>query len=122
MKSIRHHKTAVIAVEKNKYYLKITGEGPPLICLHGFSEDHTTWDEIAIPGYTVYRIDLIGHGKSEKPHMQEDYEINTILRQLHQLIHNFTKKQYSIMGYSMGGGGGEPHLHMGLDKKTRSRN
>jgi len=121
MKSIRHHKTAVIAVEKNKYYLKITGEGPPLICLHGFSEDHTTWDEIAIPGYTVYRIDLIGHGKSEKPHMQEDYEINTILRQLHQLIHNFTKKQYSIMGYSMGGGG-ESHLHMRLDTETRSSN
>lgn len=93
----------IIEIEKIKYYVEMTGKGKPVICLHGFAEDHTTWNHLVLPGYTLYKIDLLGHGKSDKPNDPKCYAMEGILQQLNKLIHELVKTNYIIMGYSMGG-------------------
>ncbi len=51
----------------NLYYEK-TGQGKPLILIHGNSEDHTIFDralEVLASRYTCYLPDSRGHGKSD---------------------------------------------------------
>lgn len=103
MKNTQHYKHEFIEIDGNNYHVEIDGKGKPFFLLHGFSEDCTTWCKIGFPEYTSYRIDLIGHGKTDKPDEQKYYRLETILEQMHTLIHSLTSVKYSIMGYSMGG-------------------
>lgn len=52
------------------------GSGPtPILLLHGFAASRTTWDDLRTRfptgKYTLYLIDLIGFGRSSKPHNGE---------------------------------------------------
>ena len=54
--------------EINLYYEK-TGQGNPIILLHGNGEDHKIFDVVTkqlAPNYTVYAIDSRDHGKSSE--------------------------------------------------------
>lgn len=90
-------------IEQIKYHIEITGHGKPLICLHGFAEDYSTWNQLYLEGYKLCKIDFIGHGSSEKPEKQSYYTIPVMLRHLHQLILEVAGDTYSLLGYSMGG-------------------
>lgn len=41
-----------------------SGNGPPVILIHGLAEDHTSWFDVqnALPDYRTYAYDLRGHG------------------------------------------------------------
>ena len=49
-------------------HFKVTGEGKPLLLLHGFLESKEMWEEL-IPLFSsknkVISIDLLGHGKTD---------------------------------------------------------
>ncbi len=82
----------------------IEGSGNPVVLLHGFLEDMTMWDEFAAQlqaHYTVVRIDLLGHGKTQsqgKEYTMEDQAslVNSVLEkeQLTNVV---------MVGHSMGG-------------------
>lgn len=94
----------LITIENIQYHLQITGKGFPLICLHGFSEDLTTWADIHLDGYTLVMIDMIGHGRSDKPKQEKYYSLPNILAHLQALINQvFRGKHYALLGYSLGG-------------------
>lgn len=93
----------IIEAENIKYHIEIRGEGKSLVCLHGFSEDISTWNFLKLNGYQLILIDLIGHGKSEKPHSLKYYEVDVIIKHLNIIIKELDIKNYSILGYSMGG-------------------
>lgn len=90
-------------IEQIKYHIEITGQGKPLICLHGFAENYSTWNQLHLEGYKLYKIDFIGHGNSEKPEEQSYYTLSIMLSHLHELILDVVGSSYSILGYSMGG-------------------
>jgi len=92
-----------IEIENIKYHIEVKGEGKPIICLHGFSEDLSTWKLIELEGYQLILIDLIGHGKSDKPKPCKYYSLKVILKHLNKLIFQLGLKRYSMLGYSMGG-------------------
>lgn len=93
----------IIEIENIKYHLQIKGEGKPIICLHGFSENLSTWELLEVEGYQLIFIDLIGHGKSDKPYSGKYYCLKVMLKHLNKLIFQLGLKKYSMLGYSMGG-------------------
>jgi len=103
MKNTLPHKTAVVKAENCQFYAEITGTGEPIICLHGFSEDQTTWKYLNLPAYSLIKIDLIGHGKSDRPNDPQCYCPEVMLRQLHIVINRLVNTKYIMLGYSMGG-------------------
>ncbi|EKQ52291.1 MULTISPECIES: 2-succinyl-6-hydroxy-2,4-cyclohexadiene-1-carboxylate synthase [unclassified Clostridium] len=92
-----------IEIENIKYHIEVKGEGKPIICLHGFSEDISTWNLLELHGYKLILIDLIGHGKSDKPKDSKYYSLEIMLKHLNTLIAQLNLKKYSMLGYSMGG-------------------
>ncbi|MDR2142304.1 MAG: alpha/beta hydrolase [Deltaproteobacteria bacterium] len=58
-----------VKVNGVELFYEKTGSGPPLLLLHGNSEDHHIFDKIAeklAPTYTLYALDSREHGESEK--------------------------------------------------------
>ena len=54
----------------------ISGEGPPLLLLHGYPQSHLIWHRVApelAKHYTVVATDLRGYGESEKPEGADDH-------------------------------------------------
>lgn len=91
-------------IENIKYHLQIKGTGQPIICLHGFSENLTTWDQLVLEGYQLVLLDLLGHGESDKPYSKKYYRLEEMLQHLNKLInYQLGFKKYSLLGYSMGG-------------------
>ena len=51
-------------------YYDLAGSGPALVMVHGASQDSLSWQYVLdhfAPFYTVYALDLPGHGKSGMP-------------------------------------------------------
>ncbi len=87
----------------NLYY-EISGQGPALVLLHGWTENHKFW-KFQTPTfsreYNVIAIDLRGHGESDKP--KTGYSIQTFADDLHHLLNTFETNRAIIVGHSMGG-------------------
>lgn len=93
----------LITIGNVQYSIAVRGTGQPMICLHGFAENLSTWESIKLDHYQMILVDLIGHGDSLKPQSGELYCLPEIIKQLHELIHYLGFGQYSLLGYSMGG-------------------
>lgn len=53
----------------------VTGCGPPILLVHGFSADRRMWDALTIDWshrYRVVRVDLKSHGESADAHRDDD--------------------------------------------------
>lgn len=93
----------IIEIENIKYHIEIKGEGKPIICLHGFSENLSTWKLLKLDGYQLILIDFIGHGESDKPYSSKYYSLKVMIKHLNKLIYQLGFKRYLMLGYSMGG-------------------
>lgn len=80
------------------------GLGRPVILLHGFLTHSALWRNI-VPtftyGYTLYSLDLMGSGISEKPHDQT-YSIDTHVAQVSKLIDEFHLDNAILIGHGVG--------------------
>lgn len=95
---------AYVSIDGLSYHIALRGEGLPLICLHGFAEDSSTWDKLDVRGFRIMAIDFLGHGYSDRPKNPEAYELRTVLRHLYLLIQTLVNDEpFGILGYSMGG-------------------
>jgi 2-succinyl-6-hydroxy-2,4-cyclohexadiene-1-carboxylate synthase len=83
--------------------------GPPLVLLHGFTGSANGWgsllDELAVAGFYVIAIDMLGHGQSDVPADQLRYGMehcqSDIIGVLQQL--DIPSGEAILLGYSMGG-------------------
>lgn len=85
-------------------FYKVTGEGTPLIFIHGVGLDHAMWEFQVKPFERHYRVityDMMGHGESEKPH--GPYTLSQFVAQLDELMKGLDIKAAHIVGFSMGG-------------------
>ena len=65
----------VFALSDASIFATVTGNGPPLLLLHGFPETHLMWRDIApllASRFTVVCADLRGYGASSCPSTVSD--------------------------------------------------
>jgi len=86
-----------------------TGEGRPVILLHGlFSDAQMNWinfgtaERIAAAGFRVVMPDLRAHGLSGKPHQPEHYPRGILAHDLTELIAQLGLADFDLVGFSLG--------------------
>ena len=93
--------------EKAIYYA-VEGQGPPLVLLHGFMNDHLIWYDLSYVkslknDYRVILVDLRGHGQSYKSHDPDEYYLTHRVQDVVAVLDSVKVPKAHIMGYSMGG-------------------
>jgi len=86
-------------------HVAVQGVGPPLIMLHGFTGSAETLEAMASSlqrDFTVYRVDLVGHGRSAAPADAACYTMDSCLAQLCALLDSLDIARAHWLGYSMG--------------------
>jgi 2-succinyl-6-hydroxy-2,4-cyclohexadiene-1-carboxylate synthase len=95
-----------IPVNGVDYHVEITGEGAPLVLLHGFTGSSQNWRPL-IPEFSKYyqaiAIDLLGHGLTDSPLHAERYQMDCAAQDLVEIIKRVAPEPVNLIGYSMGG-------------------
>lgn len=89
-----------------RYHVESCGSGDPLLLLHGFTGDATTWTpfcEVWGRHSLLIMPDIIGHGKTESPENPERYTIEAVATDLRLLLDEMKIEKADLLGYSMGG-------------------
>lgn len=92
-----------IQITGKKIFYRVTGEGNPVMLVHGFGEDGTVWNNQVDFLKDKFRIiipDLPGSGKSE---LIENSSLEDMAEILHQIIHEEDIDHCVMIGHSMGG-------------------
>lgn len=87
---------------KPEIYYKKTGNGKPLILLHGNKEDHHIFDELVEAlknDFTIYAVDSRGHGKSGKA---DEYHYSDMADDILDLIEKEQLDKPYFYGFSDG--------------------
>ncbi|HKL41418.1 MAG TPA: alpha/beta hydrolase [Clostridia bacterium] len=95
----------LININGNKIHIKIQGQGKPLFFIHGSQMNLYDWRnniDYFSKFYTVYAVDMIGSGFSDKPKVKYSpkYYADFIL----QLLDYYNIEKASFIGSSWGGG------------------
>ncbi len=87
------------------HYL-VGGKGSPLVLVHGITTTAEGAWKYNLPSLTqhhrVYALDLIGHGKSDKPLI--DYTLPFFTAFFGQFVEALGLEKFSLVGHSFGGG------------------
>ena len=91
-------------LEPVKLYYKETGQGTPVVLVHGFPLNHSIWNEVATELKEHARVimpDLRGHGRSPAP--EGTYSMRLLAEDLRQLLDDLELDRVVLVGHSMGG-------------------
>lgn len=93
-----------IELDGLKVRMEVTGQGAPLILMHGWGCDHTTVRSIAATAaatHKVYNIDFPGFGGSQEP--PEVWGVELYTRLIEKLVEQEGLKNPVLIGHSFGG-------------------
>ena len=85
------------------------GDGPPVLLLHGYPQNHLIWHHIApalAQNHTVVLTDLRGYGDSDKPtggHGHETYSKRAMARDQLLVMRELGHEHFAIAGHDRGG-------------------
>jgi 3-oxoadipate enol-lactonase len=85
--------------------VRVSGNGFPLVLLHGFTTTSEFWREQVeefSASYQVIRPNLPGHGISPAP-KNRNYTIDAFVEDLEQIFEHFLLRRAALVGLSMGG-------------------
>jgi pimeloyl-ACP methyl ester carboxylesterase len=88
-------------------YSRSEGNGPPVVLLHGLGGSSEEWSQVSFAlvesGFQTHRVDLPGHGSSEKPADPEDYRSERFLERIDAWYQNLQlREQAVIIAHSFG--------------------
>lgn len=91
-----------------RIHYQVTGDGPPLVLHHGFSDDLRCWYEygyvdVLAPHYRLVLIDGRGHGRSDKPHRASAYAQKARTFDVLAVLDALQMERVFYLGYSLGG-------------------
>ena len=96
-----HH---FLADDGEKIHLKISGDGPPLVLLHGWTASHQEWFPFLgefNKHHQVYRWDARGHGGHALSSATQA-NVRRMARDLHNLLEHYDLRDATVAGHSMG--------------------
>jgi pimeloyl-ACP methyl ester carboxylesterase len=101
--TINSHRVRVNDVELN---VVIQGEGPEVLLVHGFPNDHTVWRNqipaLVDAGYRVIALDTRGCGESEIKPREDDYAIDKLVADLAALLDALGIAKVRLVGHDLG--------------------
>jgi non-heme chloroperoxidase len=87
-------------------YYEDHGSGKPVVLIHGYPLSGASWEKqvpvLLHAGYRVIAYDRRGFGKSSQP--TTGYNYDTFAEDLHKLVTQLNLSDFSLVGFSMGGG------------------
>src|ERR1700730_13187739 len=87
-------------------YYEDHGSGQPMVLIHGYPLDGHSWEKqvpvLLDAGKRVITYDRRGFGKSSQPTIGYDYD--TFAEDLHKIVTHLKLRDFSVVGFSMGGG------------------
>ncbi|RIW35623.1 2-succinyl-6-hydroxy-2,4-cyclohexadiene-1-carboxylate synthase [Bacillus salacetis] len=94
-----------LSINGLQYHIEVRGEGPPLLLLHGFTGDGSTWECVLpfLKEFQTITVDLLGHGLTDSPDTPERYHIEQAANDLNQILYQLNYEEVYLLGYSMGG-------------------
>ncbi|MEI6901051.1 MAG: alpha/beta hydrolase [Bacteroidota bacterium] len=87
-----------------KIFYKVSGEGPCIVLIHGFTESLNIWNHFAkvlSKEFRVVTIDLPGHGQSET--ISTVHTMDLLAEILHEILAMLKVESCLMVGHSMGG-------------------
>lgn len=97
---------AVSALDGAELNVEMSGQGPPLVALHGFTGSIQAWQlfsEAAKTCSTVVAVDLPGHGASDSPPDSRMYTMERHVQALAEILDRLGLGRVAWLGYSLGG-------------------
>ncbi len=85
-------------------HLTLSGDGPPLVLLHGWTSTHRDWNPFAAAfgaRHRVFRWDARGHS-GHPLHASTPVRVERMARDLQNLLDHFELDRVTIAGHSMG--------------------
>ena len=87
-------------------YYEDRGAGKPVVLIHGYSMSGSSWEKqttaLLAAGHRVITYDRRGCGKSSHP--SSGYNYDTFAEDLQKLVAHLDLRDFSLVGFSMGGG------------------
>jgi 4,5:9,10-diseco-3-hydroxy-5,9,17-trioxoandrosta-1(10),2-diene-4-oate hydrolase len=84
----------------------VEGAGAPVVLIHGLSNSIEHWllniDALATE-HTVYALDLVGHGRTDKP-LSRSYGLSDLARSVIDFMDALGIERADLIGHSLGGG------------------
>ncbi|WP_233522554.1 alpha/beta fold hydrolase [Peribacillus glennii] len=91
-------------LKKNMLSYSDSGQGTPIVLIHGFCGSRGYWKDV-IPSlqdeYRIIAVDLRGHGESKSE--DKDFEIDDMARDVHNLLKHLSVDRVYLFGHSLGG-------------------
>lgn len=94
-----------ITINENQFHYVRSGEGPPIVLLHGFTGSVKTWthlQNVLEKKFEVISIDMIGHGLTDSPQRIDRYRMISNVNDLVSLVTQLGHSKAFWLGYSMG--------------------
>lgn len=87
-------------------YYEDHGSGDPVVLIHGYPLSGSSWEKqlpvLLAAGHRVITYDRRGFGKSSQP--TSGYNYDTFAEDLHHLVSHLKLHNFTLVGFSMGGG------------------
>jgi pimeloyl-ACP methyl ester carboxylesterase len=94
-----------LRVNNTGIYYEVTGQGEPLLFIHGLASSSRSWKK-QVPffaqHYRVITFDIRGHGRSDRP-LREPYSIKLFAADAVELMRALGIASAHVVGFSMGG-------------------
>ena len=93
----------VMAYGTKLHYYRTGGQKPPLVLVHGITDDGLCWTpvaEVLSTNFDVIMVDMRGHGKSEAP--KDGYTLKNVATELAHLLQALGLSKPILLGHSMG--------------------
>jgi 2-succinyl-6-hydroxy-2,4-cyclohexadiene-1-carboxylate synthase len=95
-----------VSIDRIRFHYEFIGAGEPLVMLHGFTGSSESWHDIAgllADRFTIFMVDLPGHGQTSVPDDVNCYTFAAASDGLARFIKTVVKRPAHVLGYSMGG-------------------